>query len=203
MRLDAASTRATRLLFCTTGILLGAWRPSPHWLRVSHVIVDEVGMQIVSQSKLCPLLLVARIGSKGSEPLLAQVLHVVVDDQASCPYRSHRVLPTSGGRRPGQLPLQDRTAERPAKFMPLHLGLGGAAGASSVGCHRQGVSRTCWQCAAQVHERTLQGDFLMALLKDILARRRAQGRPLKARVYAPSARPNACMMRFSWPLSQH
>ena len=34
---------------------------------------------------------------------------------------------------------------------------------------------------AQVHERTLQGDFLMALLKDILARRRAQGRPLKAR----------------------
>ena len=36
-----------------------------------------------------------------------------------------------------------------------------------------------WRCAAQVHERTLQGDFLMALLKDILARRRAAGRPLK------------------------
>ncbi len=31
----------------------------------------------------------------------------------------------------------------------------------------------------QVHERTLQGDFLMALLKDILAARRAAGRPLK------------------------
>jgi ATP-dependent RNA helicase DHX29 len=30
-----------------------------------------------------------------------------------------------------------------------------------------------------VHERTLQGDFLMALLKDIIAQRRAQGRPLK------------------------
>jgi HrpA-like RNA helicase len=30
-----------------------------------------------------------------------------------------------------------------------------------------------------VHERTLQSDFLMALLKDILANRRAQGRPLK------------------------
>lgn len=33
---------------------------------------------------------------------------------------------------------------------------------------------------AQVHERTLQSDFLMALLKDILAQRRARGRPLKA-----------------------
>lgn len=31
----------------------------------------------------------------------------------------------------------------------------------------------------QVHERTLQGDFLMALLKDILVARRAAGRPLK------------------------
>jgi len=31
----------------------------------------------------------------------------------------------------------------------------------------------------QVHERTLQGDFLMALLKDIVLSRRAQGNPLK------------------------
>lgn len=31
----------------------------------------------------------------------------------------------------------------------------------------------------QVHERTLQGDFLMALLKDIVILRRAQGNPLK------------------------
>ncbi len=34
-------------------------------------------------------------------------------------------------------------------------------------------------CMPQVHERTLQSDFLMALLKDILAKRRARGRPLK------------------------
>jgi len=33
----------------------------------------------------------------------------------------------------------------------------------------------------QVHERTLQGDFLMALLKDIVLLRRAQGNPLKVR----------------------
>lgn len=31
----------------------------------------------------------------------------------------------------------------------------------------------------QVHERTLQGDFLMALLKEILAKRRSMGNPLK------------------------
>ena len=42
-----------------------------------------------------------------------------------------------------------------------------------------------WQCVAQVHERTLQGDFLMALLKDILARRRAAGRPLKVSISSP------------------
>ena len=36
----------------------------------------------------------------------------------------------------------------------------------------------CLQCA-QVHERTLQGDFLMALLKDLVAQRRAAGHPLK------------------------
>ncbi len=34
---------------------------------------------------------------------------------------------------------------------------------------------------AQVHERTLQGDFLMTLLRDIVASRRAAGNPLKVR----------------------
>ena len=33
---------------------------------------------------------------------------------------------------------------------------------------------------AQVHERTLQGDFLMALLRDLVTARRAAGNPLKA-----------------------
>ena len=37
----------------------------------------------------------------------------------------------------------------------------------------------CVEPASQVHERTLQSDFLMALLKDILAKRRARGHPLK------------------------
>ena len=33
----------------------------------------------------------------------------------------------------------------------------------------------------QVHERTLQGDFLMALLRGLVPRRRAAGNPLKVR----------------------
>jgi HrpA-like RNA helicase len=33
----------------------------------------------------------------------------------------------------------------------------------------------------QVHERTLQGDFLMALLRGLVPRRRAAGNPLKVK----------------------
>jgi len=40
--LDAASTRDTRLLFCTTGILLRRLASEPQLASVSHVIVDEV-----------------------------------------------------------------------------------------------------------------------------------------------------------------
>jgi len=42
VRLDAASTRDTRLLFCTTGILLRRLAGDPALLGVSHVLVDEV-----------------------------------------------------------------------------------------------------------------------------------------------------------------
>ena len=39
----------------------------------------------------------------------------------------------------------------------------------------------------QVHERTLQGDFLMALLCDIVAARRSAGNPLKVRLFCTRA----------------
>ena len=42
MRLDAANTRHTRLLFCTTGILLRRLASDAQLSAVSHVIVDEV-----------------------------------------------------------------------------------------------------------------------------------------------------------------
>ena len=42
VRLDAAMTRQTRLLFCTTGILLRRLGGNLQLPEVSHVIVDEV-----------------------------------------------------------------------------------------------------------------------------------------------------------------
>lgn len=43
---------------------------------------------------------------------------------------------------------------------------------------------------AQVHERSLQGDFLMALLKDVVQERRARGvPPLKVRSPRPTPAP--------------
>jgi len=42
VRLDAASTRHTKLLFCTTGILLRRLASDAQLSAVSHVIVDEV-----------------------------------------------------------------------------------------------------------------------------------------------------------------
>ncbi len=42
VRLDAASTRDTRLLFCTTGILLRRLSSEPALPSISHVVVDEV-----------------------------------------------------------------------------------------------------------------------------------------------------------------
>ena len=44
MRLDAAMTRQTRLLFCTTGILLRRLGGNLQLPEVSHVIVDEVSL---------------------------------------------------------------------------------------------------------------------------------------------------------------
>ena len=42
MRLDAARTRDTQLLFVTTGILLRTMAGDPLLAAFSHVIVDEV-----------------------------------------------------------------------------------------------------------------------------------------------------------------
>lgn len=45
VRLDDASTRDTRLLFCTTGILLRRLASEHHLSSVSHIVVDEVQLR--------------------------------------------------------------------------------------------------------------------------------------------------------------
>jgi ATP-dependent RNA helicase DHX57 len=42
VRLDSRQSRSTRLLFCTTGVLLQQLKTDPTLAQVSHVVVDEV-----------------------------------------------------------------------------------------------------------------------------------------------------------------
>lgn len=44
VRLDSRQSRSTRLLFCTTGVLLQQLNSDPSLSLVSHVVVDEVGL---------------------------------------------------------------------------------------------------------------------------------------------------------------
>lgn len=56
VRLDACSTSATRLLFCTTGILLRKMQGDPLLSDVSHVVLDEVHERSVQGDFLATLL---------------------------------------------------------------------------------------------------------------------------------------------------
>lgn len=53
VRLDAATSRDTRLLFCTTGILLRRLAGDPALLAVSHVLVDEVHERTLQGESAC------------------------------------------------------------------------------------------------------------------------------------------------------
>lgn len=56
VRLDAATTPDTRLLFCTTGILLRRLTGDAQLLSVSHIIVDEVHERTLQGDFLMALL---------------------------------------------------------------------------------------------------------------------------------------------------
>lgn len=56
VRLDAATTQDTRLLFCTTGILLRRLSGDAQLLSVSHVVVDEVHERTLQGDFLMALL---------------------------------------------------------------------------------------------------------------------------------------------------
>ena len=152
VRMDAATTAATRLLFCTTGILLRRLASDPGLTRVSHVIVDEARAHTFSRNLLlseqCPSSAVDshRIASVGREVSSWGVRHRRVFHRVAL---SWNYVVVGSGR------------VYPADYAPHH------------------ALRMCYLLFAQVHERTLQGDFLMALLRDIVAARRSSGNPLK------------------------
>ena len=78
-------------------------------------------------------------------------------------FRMWRGVVKTSLRLPGALPLLHLLCHQPLKQQARFHELLAAQGAPDV----------------QVHERTLQGDFLMALLRDIVAARRSAGNPLK------------------------
>ncbi|PRW58696.1 helicase domain-containing [Chlorella sorokiniana] len=92
VRLDAATTRDTRLLFCTAGILLRRLAGDPALLAVSHVLVDEVHERTLQGDFLMALLrdLVA-VRRAAGRPLKVVLMSATLDSSlfadyfASCP----------------------------------------------------------------------------------------------------------------------
>lgn len=144
VRLDAAASRSTRLLFCTTGILLRRMASDPHLASVSHVIVDEVSSAL-------------HIQKLDQHSVLQQQIMSAVHVICSLHLDVVRVM---------------CDCVRPCAFQYDCSWLS-ASRSDDVG-----RCETMW-LVWQVHERTIQGDFLMALLKDIVAERQLQGNPLK------------------------
>lgn len=79
VRLDAASTRHTRLLFCTTGILLRRLASDAQLSAVSHVIVDEV------RRGKSPAHEDGAQFAAGRVELLQKTLHTIPQTVGSCP----------------------------------------------------------------------------------------------------------------------
>ena len=103
VRLDAARTQATRLLFCTTGILLRRLAGDPGLGGVSHVVVDEVHERTLQGDFLMALLrdLVARRRARlaaadpAARPLKVVLMSATLDAslKRACAKAGGRVLP--------------------------------------------------------------------------------------------------------------
>ncbi|KAI3433652.1 hypothetical protein D9Q98_003461 [Chlorella vulgaris] len=87
VRLDAATSRDTRLLFCTTGILLRRLAGDPALLGVSHVLVDEVHERTLQGDFLITLLrdLVA-VRRAAAHPLKVVLMSATLDSALFADY---------------------------------------------------------------------------------------------------------------------
>ena len=106
VRLDAARTRATRLLFCTTGILLRRLVGDADLAGVSHVVVDEVHERTLQGDFLMALLkeLVLRrraalaAGLPGARPLKVVLMSATLDSSLFASYFGGAATLEAGGR---------------------------------------------------------------------------------------------------------
>ncbi|CAL8464644.1 g4179 [Coccomyxa elongata] len=99
VRLDAASTRDTRLLFCTTGILLRRLASEPQLASVSHVIVDEVHERTLQSDFLMALLkdILAKRRARG-RPLKVVLMSATLDSNLFARYYGDCPVLVAGGR---------------------------------------------------------------------------------------------------------
>ena len=105
VRLDAARTRATRLLFCTTGILLRRLTSDPDLGGVSHVVVDEVHERTLQGDFLMALLrdlvVKRRAGGHGgrpTRPLKVVLMSATLDASLFSSYFGGAATLEAGGR---------------------------------------------------------------------------------------------------------
>ncbi|KAL3158036.1 hypothetical protein ABBQ32_011644 [Trebouxia sp. C0010 RCD-2024] len=99
VRLDASMTRATRLLFCTTGILLRRLGGDLHLPDVSHIIVDEVHERTLQGDFLMALLrdLVTSRREAGN-PLKVILMSATLDSHLFANYFGGAPALAAGGR---------------------------------------------------------------------------------------------------------
>mmetsp|Transcript_22420 Transcript_22420/g.76149 ORF Transcript_22420/g.76149 Transcript_22420/m.76149 type:complete len:1472 (+) Transcript_22420:20-4435(+) len=100
VRLDAARTKETRLLFCTTGILLRRMHSDP-WLEgVSHVVLDEVHERSIQSDFLAAALrdLPARRRRANKAPLKLVFMSATLDASLFARYLGGCPIVTAPGR---------------------------------------------------------------------------------------------------------
>ena len=92
VRLDAAATRETRLLFCTTGVLLRRMASDRGLEGVSHVVVDEVHERTL-QGDFLMALLRRLVAERRAARRRAAAAHAAVGSASSSSFPSRRLPP--------------------------------------------------------------------------------------------------------------
>ena len=99
VRLETRTTIDTRLLFCTTGILLRRLIGDPALSSASHIIVDEVHERTLQSDFLIALLReLVRLRRGAGRPLKVILMSATLDAQLLVEYFDHCPILTSSGR---------------------------------------------------------------------------------------------------------
>ena len=109
VRLESKVGKDTRLLYCTTGVLLQKLRDDPHLRTVSHVVVDEVHERSLDSDFL---LIVIRDALAANPNLKVVLMSATVNADRFVDYFTVSTATggeTRGSRKPGKLSIPGRT----------------------------------------------------------------------------------------------